>query len=106
MITDAGKWPEISDFRHLSCLVTGLFSVPSIVFANDCRLCWQRAVFLPASFQADDDQSLFKSAVIRYSAPFIAYLPVFRQSIIRTGIRWRENEDRRSGWIGGSDEEL
>ena len=45
LITDAGKLPEISDFRHLPCLVTGLFSVPSNVFAYDCRLCWQRAVF-------------------------------------------------------------
>ncbi len=64
MITDAGKWLEISTFRHLSCLVTGLFSVLSNVSANNCRLCWQRAVFLPATFQAGDDQSLSKADVM------------------------------------------
>jgi len=62
MITDAGKWLEISTFRHLSSLMTGWVSAPSNNSANDCRICWQRAIFLPATFQAGDDQSLSKVA--------------------------------------------
>lgn len=64
MITDAGKWLEISTSRHLFNLPTDLFSMPSNVSANDCRLCWQRAVFLPAAFQADDAQALTKVVVM------------------------------------------
>ena len=68
MITDAGKWLEISTSRHLSSLMTGLFSVLSNVSANSCRFYWQQAIFLPATFQADDDQSLFKAADSNLSA--------------------------------------
>ena len=64
MTGDAGKWLEISTSRHLASLLTGWVSAPSNDSANDCRLCWQRAVILPATFQADDAQSLFKVAVM------------------------------------------
>jgi hypothetical protein len=64
MITDAGKWLEISTSRHLSSLLTGWVSAPSNNSANDCRICWQRATFLPATFQAGDDQSLSKADVM------------------------------------------
>ena len=64
MIPDAGKWLEISTSRHLSPLLTGWVSAPSNNSANDCRICWQRATFLPATFQADDAQSPSKVAVM------------------------------------------
>lgn len=64
MITDAGKWLEISTFRHLSSLMTGWVSAPSNDSANDCRFYWQQAIFLPATFQAGDDQSSSKVAVM------------------------------------------
>ena len=64
MITDAGKWLEISTSRHLSSLMTGWVSAPSNDSANDCRFYWQQAIFLPATFQAGDDQSPSKVAVM------------------------------------------
>ena len=64
MITDAGKWLEISTSRHLSSLTTGWVSAPSNDSANDCRFYWQQAIFLPATFQAGDDQSSSKVAVM------------------------------------------
>ena len=42
--------------------------MPSNVSANDCRLCWQRAVFLPVTFQADDAQALTKVVVMEETA--------------------------------------
>ena len=60
MTTDAGKWLEISSFRHFSSCMVGLASVSSNVSANDCHICWQRAIFLPATFQAGDEESLSK----------------------------------------------
>ena len=44
--------------------MTGWVSAPSNDSANDCRLCWQRAVFLPATFQADDAQFPFETAIM------------------------------------------
>ena len=38
--------------------------MPSNVSANDCRLCWQRVVFLPVTFQTDDAQTLTKVVVM------------------------------------------
>jgi len=64
MITDAGKWLEISTSRHLSSLMTGWVSAPSNDSANNCRFYWQQAIFLPATFKAGDDQSLSKVAVM------------------------------------------
>ena len=44
--------------------MTGWVSAPSNDSANDCRFYWQQAIFLPATFQAGDDQSLSKVAVM------------------------------------------
>ena len=68
MITDAGKWLEISTSRHLSSLMTGWVSAPSNDSANNCRFYWQQAIFLPATFKTGDDQSLSKVAVMAEKA--------------------------------------
>ena len=44
---DEGCDRVISTFRYLSSFVAGLLSASSNDSANDCRLCWQRANFLP-----------------------------------------------------------
>ena len=50
--------------KHFPAWTVGWVSVPSNVSANDCRLCWQRAVFLPVAFQVDDAQALTKVVVM------------------------------------------
>ncbi len=57
-------WLEISTFRHLLSSAMAGFYAPSNNSANDCRICWQQAIFLPATFKAGDDQSLSKLAVM------------------------------------------
>ena len=44
--------------------MTGWVSAPSNDSANDCRFYCQQAIFLPATFQAGDDQSPSKVAVM------------------------------------------
>ena len=50
-------------FRHLSFISAGKVSAPSNDSANDCHICWQRAIFLPATFQAGDEESPSKQTV-------------------------------------------
>jgi hypothetical protein len=51
MITDAGKWLEISTSRHLSSLMTGWVSAQSNDSANDCRFYWQQDIFCLPHFR-------------------------------------------------------
>mgnify|MGYP007070143899 FL=1 len=63
MTTAAGKRLEISTSRHLSLISAGLMSVPSNDSANVCHLCLLLAIFLPATFQADDEEAPSKQTV-------------------------------------------
>ncbi len=64
MTIDGGKWLEISTFQHLSSLLTGWISAPSNDSANDYPPLSAVNHFLPFTFQAGDDQSSFKAAVM------------------------------------------
>jgi len=78
MITDAGKWLEISTSRHLSSLMTGWVSAPSDDSANNCRFYWQQAIFLPATFKAGDEQSPSKVAVMAETGSTKGFRASFR----------------------------